>query len=176
MSSGGAFAHATLVLETVTTDPAPPRAGSPFTLGVSLLDLTQIPVEDARVLAELRRPGQDQPITTEFQESDMPGVYETTLTLPRAGNYSLLLRDQTYRQEEAQATLTLPVGRLPAEPLEFIFPPTNTRVGVWTWIGFLIGLPLVAAGVVTALVLLRSKGAVGAPAPSENGTAPKPQE
>jgi len=114
-----------------------------------------VPVEDARGLAEFHRPGHDRPVTARFQESDTPGSYETTLALPQTGDYTLLLRDQTYRREEVQATLTFPVGRTPAEPLEFVFPPTATGSGVWTWIGFLIGLPLVVAGIATALVLLR---------------------
>ena len=152
---GGALAHATLVLGTVATAPTPPQAGAPFTLAVRLLDLTQIPVEDARVLAEFRHPGQTEPVAARFQESNTPGVYETTLTLPRAGDYTLLLRDQTYRREEAQATLSFPVGRAPAEPLTFVFPATTTGADVWTWIGFLVGLPLLAGGTVTALVLLR---------------------
>ena len=154
-AGGGALAHGTLVLGTLATAPTPPRAGTPFTLSVRLLDLTQVPVEDARVLAEFRRPGQEEPVAARFRESDTPGVYETTLTLPRAGDYTLLLRDQTYRREEAQAALGFPVGRTPAEPLTFVFPPTAAGVGVWTWIGFLVGLPLLAGGAVTALVLLR---------------------
>lgn len=154
-ASSGALAHATLVLGTVAANPTPPRADAPFTLSLRLLDLTQVPVVDARVLAEFHRPGQEGPISARFEETETTGVYETTLELPREGDYTLLLRDQTYRQEEAQATLTFPVGRAPAEPLEFVFPPTATGRSVWTWIGFLIGLPLLAAGIVTALVLLR---------------------
>lgn len=154
-ASGGALAHVTLVLGTVATAPTPPQAGAPFTLTIRLLDLTQVPVEDARVLAEFRRPGRAEPVTARFEESSTPGVYETTLTLPRAGDYTLLLRDQTYRREEAQATLGFPVGRAPAEPLTFVLPATATGAGVWTWIGFLVGLPLLAGGTVTALVLLR---------------------
>jgi hypothetical protein len=168
-AGSSAFAHATLVLGTLATDPTPPRADAPFTLSIRLLDLTQVPVEDARVLAEFRRPGQGRPITAPFHESDTPGVYETALTLPRTGSYTLLLRDQTYRREEAQATLTFPVGRAPAEPLEFVFPPTATGAGVWTWIGLLIGLPLLAAGIVTTLVLLR--GGKGEAAATANGAS-----
>ena len=172
---GGALAHATLVLGTVATNPMP-QADTPFTLAVRLLDLTQVPVEDARVLAEFRRPGQDRPVVTRFQESNTPGVYKTTLALPQTGDYTLLLRDQTYRREEAQATLTFPVGRAPAEPLTFVFPPTAPGSGVWTWIGFLIGLPLLAAGIVTALVLLRGKGKTATPEEAAGGVAPRRQE
>lgn len=170
---GGALAHATLVLGTVATAPIPPRAGAPFTLAVRLLDLTQVPVEDARVLAEFRRPGQVEPVVARFEESPTPGVYETTLTLPRAGDYALLLRDQTYRREEAQAALTFPVGRASAEPLTFVFPPTATGAGVWTWIGLLVGLPLLVGGAVTAMVLLR--GGKGDGAAEAGGATRGPQ-
>lgn len=172
----GALAHATLVLGTVTTAPTPPAAGAPFTLAVRLLDLTQVPVEDARVLAEFRRPGEETPVSARFEETETAGVYETTLALPREDDYTLLLREQTFRREEAQATLSFPVGRVPAQPLEFVFPPTATGGGVWTWIGFLIGLPLLAAGVVTALVMLRGGKAKAAPPEEASGVAPRPQE
>ncbi len=125
------------------------------------------------MLAEFRRPGQEEPVAARFRESDLPGVYETTLTLPRAGDYTLLLRDQTYRQEEAQAALGFPVGCPPAEPLTFVFPPTAAGAGVWTWIGFLVGLPLLAGGAVTALVLLR--GSKDAASGARAGGASGPQ-
>ena len=60
-----------------------------------------------------------------------------------------------WSHDGAQAALGFPVGRTPAEPLMFVFPPTAAGAGVWTWIGFLVGLPLLAGGAVTALVLLR---------------------
>lgn len=80
-----AFAHATLVLGTLTATPSPVQADAPFVLTLTLLDLTQIPVEDARVLAEFRRPGMNQPLAVRFQESDAPGVYQVRLALPRTG-------------------------------------------------------------------------------------------
>ena len=176
LTSSGALAHATLVLGTVTTVPNPPEASTPFTLAVRLLDLTQVPVEDARVLAEFRRPGEETPIRARFEETETAGVYETTLELPREGDYKLLLRDQTFKREEAQAILSFPVGRAPTEPLEFVFPSTATGGGVWTWIGFLIGLPLVAASIVTALVLLRgSKGEVATPEEAANDVEAEPR-
>lgn len=163
-ASSGALAHATLVLGTVATDPTPPQADARFALSLRLLDLTQVPVEDARVLAEFSRPGQEGPISTRFEETETAGVYETTLELPQEGDYTLLLRDQTFRQEEAQATLTFPVGQAPAEPLEFVFPPAATG-GVWTWIGFLIGLVLLRGG----------RGDVTTPEDAANGVEAEPQ-
>jgi hypothetical protein len=176
LAGGSALAHATPVLGTVTTAPTPPAASAPFTLSLRLLDLTQVPVEDARVLAEFRRSGEAAPVSARLEETGTAGVYETTLELPQEGGYTLLLRDQTYRQEEAQATLRFSVGRVPAQPLEFVFPPTATGSGVWTWIGFLIGLPLAVAGVVTALVILRGGEANPAPLEEASGVAPRPQK
>ena len=151
-------AHATLVLGALTSDPAAPRPGRPFSLGLELVDPIQVPVEDAWVLAEFRpqgAPAGTEPVATRFEETETAGVYRAQVSLPERGAYTLLLRDQTYRREEAQATLSFAVGRAPAEPLTFVFPPTATGAGVWTWIGFLVGLPLLAGGAVTALVLLR---------------------
>lgn len=152
-----AFAHATLVLGTLTSDPAIPRPGEPFTLTLELLDPTQVPVEDAWVLAEFRQQGapeDTEPVSGRFEESETPGVYRTQVILPERGRYVLLLRDQTFRQEEAQATLTFPVGRALAEPLEFVFPPTATGPqSLRVWLLWLIGLPLLATVVVTVLVL-----------------------
>lgn len=175
LAGSSALAHATLVLGTVATAPTAPEAGDPFMLAVRLLDLTQVPVEDARVFTEFSRPGQEGPISTRLEETETAGVYETTLELPQEDDYTLLLRDQTFRQEEAQATLTFPVGRAPAEPLEFVFPPTATG-SVWTWIGLLIGAPLLAAGCVTALILLRGgRGDVTTPEDAANGAEAEPQ-
>lgn len=154
-----AFAHATLVLGTLTSDPATPQPSEPFTVTLELFDPTQVPVEDAWVLAEFRQQGapeDTEPVSGRFEESETPGVYRTLVALPERGRYVLLLRDQTFRQEEAQATLTFPVGRPLAEPLEFVFPPTATgpqSLGVWLL--WLIGLPLLAAVIVTVLVLTR---------------------
>lgn len=158
------FAHATLVLGTLTSDPDTPRPREPFTVTVELVDPTQVPVEDAWVLAEFRRqgaPAGSEPVTARFEESERPGVYQAQVTLPEGGAYTLLLRDQTYRQEEAQAELTFNVGqRTPPEARSFIFPPTATgpqSLGVW--LVWLIGLPLLAAIIVTVLVLTRKQPA-----------------
>jgi hypothetical protein len=153
------FAHATLVLGTLASDPATPRPDEPFMLSLELVDPTQVPVEDAWVLSEFRPQGAPEgtePIEVRFEESQTAGLYQAQVTLPERGNYALLLRDQTYRQEEAQATLTFPVGRTSAEPLRFVFPPTATGPqGLTTWLLWLIGLPLLAALIVTVLVLSR---------------------
>lgn len=159
----GAFAHATLVLGALASDPAAPRPGRPFALSLELMGPTQVPVEDAWVLAEFRpagAPASAAPVSARFEESATGGRYETRITLPKPGAYTLLLRDQTYRQEEARTELTFNVGRATRpEDLAFVFPPTATgpqSLGVW--LAWLIGLPLLAGVAVTVLVLTRGGG------------------
>ena len=157
---GLALAHATLVLGTVESSPALPAAGEPFTLSLGLEDVTELPVEDAFVLAEFRpQEGEGdsaEPITAEFEEAGT-GTYIATATLPEPGPYTLRLRDQTFRQEEAVAELTFHVGEGEANELSFVFPPTETgSQNPWLWI-LALGLPILAAAVVTAVVLLRTE-------------------
>lgn len=157
-----AFAHATLVLGTLSSDPAAPRPGEPFAITVELVDPTQVPVEDAWVLAEFRQqgaPAESEPVTARLEEGNTPGVYQAQVTLPERGAYALLLRDQTFRQEEAQAELTFNVGSgTSPENLSFVFPPTATGPQSLTvWLAWLIGLPLSAAIIVTVLVLRRGE-------------------
>ena len=154
-----AAAHATIVLGHFEVLPARPAAGAPLTLRLGLEDPTQVPIQDAVVFAELRPTHNPNaaPIRAEFNETATPGTYEATTTLPRAGAYRVLLRDQTYRQEEATATLAAPlrVGGANAAQ-DFNFPPTATGAAGWrSWLLWLIGLPLVAALLVTVLVLTR---------------------
>ena len=152
-----ASAHATLVLGTLQSEPGVPQAGESFSLTLELADPMEVPVEDAWVLAEFRSEGAPEdaaPITTRFEETEVAGVYRTQVTLPQEGTYTLLLRDQTFRQEEARATLTFEVGRGTAlEEDSFVFPPTATGSNLTTWLLWLIGLPLAAALVVTVIVL-----------------------
>ncbi|CAA9572079.1 MAG: hypothetical protein AVDCRST_MAG86-1859 [uncultured Truepera sp.] len=154
-----ASAHATLVLGHFEVTPARPAADVPITLELRLEDPTQVPVQDAVVLAELRPAAQPEakPLRAEFTETETAGVYRAAATLPRAGAYRVRLRDQTYRQEEADATLGAPlrVGA-PNKPQTFVFPPTATGSAGWrAWLLWLIGLPVVAALLVTVLVLTR---------------------
>ena len=149
------LAHATLVFVDVTSDPSPPRAGEPLVLRIDMRDPVDAPVEDAIVFVEATAPSGGALVTSDrFEEVD-PGVYETTLTLAAAGDWTLLFRDRTFRQEEANATITLGVGPTgTAEALTFIFPPTATGPqSLTTWLIWLVGLPLVAGLVVTVMVL-----------------------
>ena len=169
-----ASAHATLVLGALTSEPAAPRPGRPFSLGLELVDPIQVPVEDAWVLAEFRpqgAPAGTEPVATRFEETETAGVYRAQVSLPKRGAYTLLLRDQTYRQEEAQAELTLRVGqRTPPEELSFVFPPTATGPqGLRTWLLWLVGLPLLAGLAVTVLVLTRGPGDAAKAPPQSTG-------
>lgn len=154
-----AAAHATLVFGTVTTEPAPPRAVDPVTIVLEMSDPVDAPVEDAVVFVEATAPSGAVRESDVFAEAE-PGVYRTEMTLPEAGEWTLLFRDQTFRQEEAQAALTLTVGPDGRrEPLSFIFPPTATGpAALSTWLAWLIGLPLVAGAVVTVIVLRGGRG------------------
>lgn len=156
-----AAAHATLVLGQFEVTPARPAAEAPMTLQLTLEDPTQVPIQDAVVFAELRPAGQPDaaPIRAEFRETETDGVYRATATLPRAGPYGIFLRDQTYRQEEATATLEAPLRIGGANGVQaFNFPPTATGAAGWrAWLLWLIGLPIVAALLVTVLVLTRGE-------------------
>ena len=171
-----ASAHATLVLGRFAVAPARPAADAPLTLSLRLEDPTQVPVEDAYIFAELRPADAPDavPVRAEFEETSTAGVYEVTATLQNPGLYRVLLRDQTYRQEEAQAALTEPlhVGG-PNTAQDFNFPPTATgAAGLRTWLLWLIGLPVAAALLVTVLVLTRGDSQ-GKPGKNADEAAPK---
>ena len=154
------LAHATLVLGTVSSTPATPQPGEDFALNLTLEDPTGVPTEDALVYAEFRPPGaslESEPVRDVQLEETSAGVYEATLSLPDAGEWNLFLRDQTFRQEEATANLVFNVGNAEAASQSFVFPPTATTSSLSTWLYWLLGLPLVAAVIVTVLVLTNSQ-------------------
>lgn len=167
---GTALAHATLVFGTVTTQPSPPPAGEPFTIQLEMSDPAGTPVEDAIVFVEAapQEEGVPEPdtedgpaelrdpvVTSDRFEEVEPGLYQTEVALPEDGAWVLLFRDQTFRQEEARASITMRVGEgAQGAPLSFIFPPTATGPrSLTTWLVWLIGLPVVAGAVVTVMVL-----------------------
>lgn len=152
-----ALAHPTAAYGDLRTDPPAPKAGAPFSLELELADLQDVPVEDASILAELRREAGDSPIITAFEETSTPGRYLAEVELPAGGVWQLLLRDRTYRQEEAQATLTVDVGGPPNGRASFVFPPTRTGpANLWMWLTWIVGIPIAVAVVVTVAVLTRS--------------------
>ena len=156
---GVALGHATIVFGTLTTDPAPPPVDAPVTIELTMVDPVDAPVEDAIVLVEATPPGGGEPIVSEPFPESAPGVYRQELVFPEAGRWTLLLRDRTFRQEEARATVEWLVGDGgDAAPVSFLFPPTATGPQrLTTWLIWLIGLPLVVGGIVTFMVL-RSSG------------------
>jgi len=183
--SGGALAHATLVFGTVTTQPTLPRAGELITLSLKMHDPISTPVEDAIVFLEAGpqsesadAPGESEEsliiaepvVSTERFTEVAPGVYQTEFVLPHEGAWRLVFRDQTYRQEEARAGVTLLMGEgATAEPLYFVFPPTATGPeSLATWLFWVIGIPLLA-GVGITVAALRKGGAASEP-PTEDAS------
>ena len=113
-------AHAFFVTGVVKTVPSSANAGEAFTLQIGMQDPVGTPVEDAKLIAEFRKDG--ELVSVELPESDMPGLYENTVTLPEEGTYQLLLRDQTFQQEEARATLEFTLGPDMPNSISFIVP------------------------------------------------------
>lgn len=174
---GVASAHATLVFGDVAFAPDPPRPGQPLQLTLELEDPTEVPVEDALVHVEARPladgaaadgaadAGEQTPTArSDPFEEVAPGRYQGSLVLPEAGRWALRFRDQTFRQEEATASITVAAGA-DAEAqgtVSFVFPPTATDQGLGVWLLWLIGVPLLVGVVVTVWVLRR---------PAEDGEA-----
>ncbi len=174
--AGAVHAHATLVFGVVRIAPDPPAPGEPFALTLTLEDPSLAPVEDAIVFVELRpMPATDAPLPAASTEAPdlppplrserlievAPAVYQTEVSLPHGQGYHLLVRDQTFQWEEANASVVLPLLGRPVGDLPFILPPTQVAPrSLWTWIVWLVGLPLLA-GVVVTLLVLRSQPAAG---------------
>jgi hypothetical protein len=149
-------AHAFFVTGEITTTPTPAPAGEEFVLQINMTDPSGAPVEDAVVAAEFSKDSDMQRF--EFFDSGVPGLYSANVTLPSEGTYSLLLRDTTYQQEEAKATIEFTLGEGQPDTIAFIFPPTQTGSNnLSTWLIWVIGIPVLAGIVVTVLVLLNTK-------------------
>jgi hypothetical protein len=150
-----AWAHATIVFGTVTSEPTPPTPDRVTTLRLEMVDPVDAPVEDALVFVEATPPSGGEPIVSDRFAEPEAGLYQIDLALTEPGAWTLLFRDQTFRQEEARATLQVVVGEGGTrEPLSFIFPPTATGPqGIGTWLLWLIGLPVAAGAIVTIMVL-----------------------
>jgi hypothetical protein len=97
---------------------------------------------------------QEPPLVEHALAQTAPARYEADLVLPAAGAYGVLVRDQTFAWEEATASLVLEVGGGTVGAIPFILPPTAIGPrSLWTWLIWLVGLPIVAGLVVTVLVL-----------------------
>ncbi|CAN5675947.1 hypothetical protein BH23DEI1_BH23DEI1_19770 [soil metagenome] len=170
-------AHATLVLGEVTLSPDPPLPGESFVVRVTLHDPAMAPIEDAVVFIEVReqqRATAELPLASterpELPDPDLeerllevaPARYETDIVVAGTGEYHLLVRDRTFEWEEANASVLIEVGGAAVGSIPFILPPTAIGPrSLWTWLVWLVGLPIVAGVVVTVLVLTsgRSRGA-----------------
>lgn len=154
-------AHATIVLGRLSSEPTTPTANEPFILNLEMLDPSQTAVEDAIVFADFKL--RNETTQLEFTETETPGVYKTEGVLPIAGEYELIMRDQTFRQEEARAVLTFFVSseadtQVNEASLAFVFPPTATGSNnLTTWLIWLIAIPILAGIVVTVVVLLNPR-------------------
>ena len=166
---GVATAHAFLVLGEFMVEPDPPTPDAPLTVAITMADPSLAPVEDAVVFLEVRRSGvvgEDIPASS-TEEPDLPppdarvdlierapGRYEGELLAPSAGSYHVLIRDQTFQWEEANASVMVDVGGQAVGIVPFILPPTAVGPrSLWIWLLWLVGVPLVVGVVVTALVL-----------------------
>jgi len=166
---GAVTAHAFLVLGELTVAPDPPRPGETVTVTIDMADPSLAPVEDAVVFIEVRRPRLVDPglpassteapelpapdVSVDLRETS-PGRYEGSFTAPDTGTFHVLVRDQTFQWEEANASVMLDVGLGPVGTLPFILPPTAVGPrSLWVWLLWLVGVPVLAGLVVTALVL-----------------------
>jgi hypothetical protein len=160
------FAHGTIVYGTFTVTPQPPVAGQPFTIHITMRDPNDVPIEDARVKIEARRDGDTvAAITANFKEV-APGDYETTLILPKEGNWQIVLRDQTFEYEETSATLFLELGKTVSEAVNFEFPKTVESSGFNIWLIAAIVAPILFAALITVKVMSGKKAV-----PSEASTS-----
>jgi hypothetical protein len=175
---GVVHAHAFLVLGEMTVTPDPPVPGAPLLIAIQMNDPSLAPVEDAVVFLELRRQRLVDPAlpasSTEAPElpppdarvdlvETTPGRYEGTLDAPDGGTHHVLIRDQTFQWEEANASVMIDLDGGALGTMPFILPPTAVGPrSLWVWLLWLIGVPLLAGLVVTALVLgSRPKAAPG---------------
>ena len=165
-----AAAHATLVFGELTVAPDPPRAGTAFAVTVTLEDPTLAPLEDAIVILEFRPLAADAsgadpssaaaPALRDVRLAEVtPAVYRGEVSLPTTGSYEVRVRDRTFSFEEAAATVIVAVGGAPVAAVPFVLPPTQVGPrGLATWLVWLIGVPVLAGAVVTALVLWSGRG------------------
>ncbi len=151
--------HASIVIVTLTITPTSPKANQDFQIELYLEDPLQTPIEDAIILVEASLEGtvNFEPITVSLLETSA-GTYQSSINLTQEGTWELFFRDQTFKREEATARVNINVGTENPETIEFIFPPTQVSSNnLWVWLVWVIGLPIVAAIVVTVLVLSSGK-------------------
>ncbi len=162
---GMANAHATFVFGTLASTPKIPKANEAFVLELKMEDPSKYPIEDAIVFAEFSQTEEEPPLSFKLDETETAGVYSGEIKLPHEGKYYLLLRDRTYRQEDALANLSIKLNQeqmFAKGTSSIIFPPTATgSYSLSTWIVWLIAIPVLAGLIVTIFVLTRSKKTKG---------------
>ncbi len=155
ISLSAVFSHASIVLVTLTITPRSPKVNQDFQIELYLEDRFQTPIEDAIILVELspEEVSGFVPIIANLTEVSA-GTYQTSVNLLKEGSWQLFFRDQTFKREEATASASIKVGAENPETIEFIFPPTQVSSNnLWVWLVWVIGLPILAAIIVTVLVL-----------------------
>ncbi len=157
-----ANAHATFVFGDLTAQPETPVPGEPFILQLVMKDPSKYAIEDAIVFAEFTPDIENAKMQSwKLDETKEPGVYQGEITLPVKGKYFLLLRDRTYRQEDALANLAVTLSDTMLFPKglnSVIFPPTATGAySVTTWIIWLVAVPVLGALITTIYVLTNAK-------------------
>lgn len=160
---GVASAHPMLVIGELSLDPDPARPGERAQLTLTLQETSLAEVEDAVVFVEFRQgppptgggaPRGEPLLATDRLEEVAPGVYTTAITVPASGEYTVSVRDRTYRQEEAVANVQVTIGEQAVGTVPFVLPPTATGpASLGTWLVWLVGVPLAAGVLVTVLVL-----------------------
>ena len=154
-------AHSTFVFGTLASEPKIPKANEAFVLELKMEDPSKYPIEDAIVFAEFSQTEGETPLSFKLDETETAGTYKGEIKLPREGKYYLLLRDRTYRQEDALANLSIKLNQeqmFDKGTSSIIFPPTATgSYSLSTWIVWLIAIPVLAGIIVTIFVLTRSK-------------------
>lgn len=169
---GLAWGHATLVFGTLTTDPAPPLPNAPFALTLEMTGPDDAPIRDATLAVEAVLESGGARLAEHELREVAPGTYRTELVLEKEGAWTLVFFDRTFPGEEVTGRVTLEVGAdAPGEAVSFLFPPSATRQpSLRTWLLWLVGLPLLVAGVVTVLVLR------GHPTPAADGGNPEEED
>lgn len=152
------FAHATIVIVTLSLVPLTPVVDEPLAFSLYLETPLQVPVEDAIILLEAKPKDGETTQTIKvdlLEDPENPGSYQGELTPNKEGAWDFWFRDQTYKAEEASQHIEILVGEENFPNIEFLFPPTATENSnrLSSWLIWVIGLPIVAAIGLTVFVL-----------------------
>jgi len=157
-----ALAHATIVIVTLTLEPLSPKVNESMQFSLFLETPLQVPVEDAIIILEAKpKDGETTKVIKAqlAEDPEIPGTYRGEITPTKEGPWDFFFRDQTYKAEEATQHVEVLVGKENFPDIEFIFPPTAIQnTNNWrTWVIWIVGMPLIAAIILTILVLKNPK-------------------